>query len=138
MVYWITGKKNSGKTTLAEKIKQTLENHGQPSCVLDGDEIRDELGDTGYTFDGRMANINRVVGIARILHRQGIVPIIALVSPYKKLMDVGFESFPSMRLIYCEGGELWEGSYYEIPRYPFWIHDWSFPYDKIALKLGLP
>lgn len=138
MVYWITGKKNSGKTTLAGKIKQTLKNYGYVACVLDGDEIRDELGDTGYTLDGRMAHVNRVVGIARILNRQEIIPIIALVSPYRALRDIGFESFPSMRLIYCEGGELWEGSHYEEPRYPFWRYNWSFSDDHIALELGLP
>ncbi|GAF87319.1 unnamed protein product, partial [marine sediment metagenome] len=43
MVYFITGRKNSGKTTLAYHLKKILESYGEFVVILDGDEIRKEF-----------------------------------------------------------------------------------------------
>lgn len=134
MVYWITGKQGAGKTTLAEKLSTILYCNGWINCVLDGDEIRDNMGDLGYSHEGRVAHISRIVGLARILQRQSIVPIIALVSPLESYRKLGFDCFPDMRLIYVEGGKLWPGTTYEEPKDPWLIYNWRLYLNDFLLE----
>ena len=91
MIYWITGKKNSGKTTLAYHLKEILESYGESVVILDGDEIRD-----GFP-------------------KQGIIPIIALLSEKKEWRVYTRKLFKKSKLIYQPGGVSIEGTVYEIP-----------------------
>jgi len=108
MIYWITGRKNSGKTTLAYRIKLQIKN----SVVLDGDEFREYFsGD--FSYEGRRNNILRIAKIAAILEKQGHVAIIACVSPYKKVRQEAQEYFKECVEICMPFGELWEDTEFE-------------------------
>ncbi len=82
---WFTGLPCSGKSTLAEKLKEQLEGLGKRVYILDGDIIRKELNeDLGFSEEDRRENIRRVSVVAKILTECGVVPIVALVSPFRE------------------------------------------------------
>lgn len=116
MVYWITGRKNAGKTTEAKRIQQKFwdnDHHWVP--IIDGDDFRDNVIDLGYKEYGRYLNIMLMARIAALLERQGGTVIVACVSPRKEWRDKARELFRRSELIYVPGGELWPGTTYEEP-----------------------
>lgn len=79
---WITGLSGSGKTTLAYSLQQALLIDGIKSVVLDGDEIRQAINsDLNYGNNDREENNRRVAEIAKILNKNRITCISALISP---------------------------------------------------------
>lgn len=109
MIYWITGRKNSGKTTLAYRLaKQTN------GIVVDGDEVR-KYFPTGYTDEERHDNIMRIAKIAKLIEDQGRVAIVACVSPKRKWRKEAQTIFDECVEICLPFGELWEGTEFEEP-----------------------
>lgn len=108
MVYWITGRKGCGKTTLAHKIAAQIPG----SVVLDGDHVRSYFPED-YTDIGRYAHQERLTKIARILEDQDVVAIIACVSPKKEVRKSLQSNFRQCIEIQLPGGELWPGTFYE-------------------------
>ena len=82
---WMTGLPGSGKSTLSAILRETLRNgHGRYVEVLDGDEIRKGLSkDLGLSREDREEHARRVSFVARLLSRNGVVAIVALISPYE-------------------------------------------------------
>jgi bifunctional enzyme CysN/CysC len=116
MVYWITGRPRSGKTTLAYEKARALKylGGGTSVLVLDGDEVRDVFP-TGFSDEDRYNHIMRVAKIASIAESQGITVIIALVSPKAKWRIEARKLLKESKLIYLSGGTLWAGTEYEEP-----------------------
>jgi len=108
MVYWITGRKHSGKTTLAKKLLAQIPD----SVLVDGDEVRSWFPED-YTDEGRVRNQATITKIAHILEDQGLVPIIACVSPVKNIRKHFQKEFKNCLEIQLPFGELWEGTTYE-------------------------
>jgi len=80
---WLTGLPSAGKTTLAHRVSLLLAERGRRVEVLDGDEIRRGLSsDLGFDRAAREAHAGRVAYVAKLLVRNGVVPIVALISPY--------------------------------------------------------
>jgi adenylyl-sulfate kinase len=80
---WLTGLPSAGKTTLAQTVAPLLRARGRAVEVLDGDEIRRGLSaDLGYDRVAREGHAARVAFVAKLLARNGVVPIVALISPY--------------------------------------------------------
>jgi adenylyl-sulfate kinase len=82
-VVWLTGLSGAGKTTIAESLARKLRRQGRPAVILDGDYIRN-IFPTGFDPASREAHIRRVGQIAAILEAQNIIPIVSLISPYRK------------------------------------------------------
>ena len=80
MIYWFTGQPHSGKTTLADSLKEINMPH---AFRIDGDEMRELFANKDYSEKGRRANIDAAQKIAHYLHNQGKDVIVSLVSPYK-------------------------------------------------------
>ncbi len=82
---WMTGLPGSGKTTIAGILKSRLENdHGRFVEILDGDEVRKGLSrDLGLSKEDREEHARRVSYLAKVLSRNGVVSIVALISPYR-------------------------------------------------------
>lgn len=99
MIYWITGKAGSGKTTLAnEMAKETPD-----PIVIDGDELRQMTGnDLGFSADDRRENARRAYELARFYESCGKTPIVAMMQP----PEIPY-------IIYLTGGdrheETWQG-----------------------------
>lgn len=110
MVIWITGKANSGKTTMAQRLAKTV---ARP-VILDGDEMR-KIFPVGFELKDREDNIIRLAKFAALLERQGFTPLVACISPTKELRRKARRLFESSCLIYMPGGMLWANTEYEEP-----------------------
>lgn len=88
-VLWMTGLPGSGKSTLAQLLSTRLrEDYGRNVEVLDGDEIRKVLSrDLGLSKEDREEHAHRVSYVAKVLSRNGVVVIAALISPYRSLRE---------------------------------------------------
>jgi adenylylsulfate kinase len=79
MIYWFTGQPGSGKTVLANLLKEKFLPH---AYRIDGDEMRDLFINKDYSIKGRVTNIDTAQKISHYLHNQGKDVIVSLVSPY--------------------------------------------------------
>lgn len=81
---WLTGLPSAGKTTIGQVLVQRLRERGWFAELLDGDEIRKGLSaDLGFDRVSREAHAGRVAFVAKLLARNGAIPIVALISPYR-------------------------------------------------------
>lgn len=109
MVYWITGKAGSGKTTLAKRLaKQTN------GIIIDGDHVR-KYFPTGYEDNHRLENISRIAKIAKIIEDQGKIAIVACVSPKRVWREEAQKMFDECIEICLPFGMLWQDTEYEYP-----------------------
>lgn len=84
VVVWLTGLPGSGKSTLADAVEKGLHARGLLTMVLDGDNMRTGLTkDLGFSPDDRRENVRRVSYVARVLVEAGVIPVVALVSPFE-------------------------------------------------------
>ena len=85
---WLTGCPGAGKTTIARLLRQQLTALGRRVEVLDGDEVRQALSpELGFTRRDRDTNVRRLGFLANLLSRNGVVTIVAAVSPYREGRD---------------------------------------------------
>jgi adenylyl-sulfate kinase len=69
---------------------------------LDGDDIRQDLSnDLGFTRRDREINIRRVGFVAKLLTRNGVAVIAALISPYRQARDLNRSEIGNFVEIYC-------------------------------------
>jgi adenylyl-sulfate kinase len=88
MVIWMTGLSGAGKTTLARYMEREISAMGLRREVLDGDEVRETLSrGLGFSREDRETNIHRIGFVARLLARNGVVVIVAAISPYRDTRD---------------------------------------------------
>ena len=87
-VIWFTGLSGSGKTTIAHKVEEILEEAGVPIEILDGDVVRENLSKgLGFSKEDRDTNIRRIAFVAHLLQRNGTFVITAAISPYRDIRD---------------------------------------------------
>ena len=85
---WFTGLSGAGKTTIARATAELLAGAGIAHTLLDGDELRSTLStDLGFTREDRAEQVRRVGHLARILGDAGVIPLVALVSPFRADRD---------------------------------------------------
>jgi adenylyl-sulfate kinase len=88
MTLWFTGLPGSGKSTLAKRVAGKLLDSGVRVEVLDGDVIRSVLSsDLGYSKHDRDVNIRRIGFLSQLLSRNGVVVIVAAISPYRAIRE---------------------------------------------------
>lgn len=84
MTVWFTGLSGAGKTTLCRAVQSELLARGFPIEVLDGDAVRACLcRDLGFSEKDRRENIERIAYVAQLLTRNGVVVLVAAISPYR-------------------------------------------------------
>lgn len=79
-VLWMTGLPCSGKTTIAKKLREYVDN----LAVLDGDELREWLSPKDFSKEGRIQHNNRVAHLAKLLITHRVPVCVSLISPYKE------------------------------------------------------
>jgi len=85
---WLTGLSGAGKTTLAQTVARELRERALKVEVLDGDVIRQFLSSgLGYSKQDRETNIRRIGFVSRLLSRNGIVAVVAAISPYRAIRN---------------------------------------------------
>ncbi len=81
-VVWLTGLPSAGKSTIAKVLERRLFDRGRGVILLDGDSLRTGLnGDLGFTPEDRSENVRRTGELAALLARNGMIALVALVSP---------------------------------------------------------
>ena len=81
---WITGMSGAGKSTLAKAISEQIE-----CCVLDADWLRLGINsDLGFSAVDRRENVRRIAHIARIVAQNGVIPVVACISPLELDRDM--------------------------------------------------
>jgi adenylyl-sulfate kinase len=85
---WFTGMSGAGKTTIALLLETWLREHRVRVELLDGDEMRKHLSrGLGFSREDRDENIRRIGFVAELLCRNGIIAIVAAISPYRAIRD---------------------------------------------------
>ncbi len=85
---WFTGLSGSGKTTVARRVHDLLQERHVHAERLDGDVVRQSLTrDLGFSKEDRDKNIERVTFVAKLLTRNQVVVLSAFISPFRKMRD---------------------------------------------------
>jgi len=100
---WFTGLPCSGKTTLAKRLKEELDNKGYKAVHLDGGELREKLNeDLGFSEKDRYENLRRVAHVARLFNENRNLVIASFVSPTNKMRNMVRGIVNNMKLIYVK------------------------------------
>ncbi|MEA5625270.1 adenylyl-sulfate kinase [Nostoc sp. UHCC 0251] len=87
-ILWLTGLSGAGKTTIAHGVAQKLQKRNYLVEVLDGDVVRAHLSqELGFSKQDRDTNVRRIGFVANLLSRNGIITIVAAISPYREIRD---------------------------------------------------
>jgi adenylylsulfate kinase len=114
LTVWLTGLSSAGKTSIAKAAHHALVRRGYKVELLDGDLMREHLNkDLGFSKEDRNENVRRIGFIAQLLTRNGIIVLVAAVSPYRAARDeirnrIGhfLEVYVSAPLEVCESRDV--------------------------------
>lgn len=88
-VYWCYGLSGSGKTTLTQGLAKELRALNFSVLVIDGDDLRSGLcKDLLFSEQDRTENVKRAAYIAKLAVQQGILVIVALMTPQKSMREL--------------------------------------------------
>ena len=97
---WLTGLSGSGKTTIAEKLTEYFKDKRYIES-MDGDEIRKGLSrDLGFSKEDRNEHNRRVIFCTKLLARNGVIVIVALISPYRETRAYAKGEIPNMMEVF--------------------------------------
>ncbi len=101
---WLTGLPRAGKSTVAGVVAGRLRALGVGRIeVLDGDEVREGLcRDLGFSRSDRDENIHRITFVSKVLTRNGVVVIVAAISPYREGRERAREEIQSFVEVWCK------------------------------------
>jgi len=85
---WFTGLPCSGKSTISVHLADNLRALGRNVEILDGDVVRTNLSKgLTYSREDRETNLRRIGFVCRLLGRNGVVAIAAVISPFRNIRD---------------------------------------------------
>ena len=88
LTIWLTGLSGAGKSTIAAGVAGKLRAAGHRVELLDGDAVRQNLSaGLGFSKEDRDTNIRRIGFVAELLARNGVVVVVAAISPYRSVRD---------------------------------------------------
>lgn len=85
---WLTGMSGAGKSTVSEKLMERFQEGGAKVELLDGDIVRTNLSQgLGFSREDRDTNVRRIGFVADLLSRNGVIVVVAAISPYRATRD---------------------------------------------------
>lgn len=85
---WLTGMSGAGKSTISDAIISRFREAGAKVELLDGDIVRTNLSQgLGFSREDRDINIRRIGFVADLLSRNGVIVVVAAISPYRETRD---------------------------------------------------
>ncbi len=101
LTVWFTGLSGAGKTTICRAVATELLSRGLRVEVMDGDAIRTYLcRDLGFSEKDRKENIKRIAYVAQLLTRNGVVVLVAAISPYRSSREEARDAIGSFVEVY--------------------------------------
>jgi adenylyl-sulfate kinase len=80
---WLTGLPCAGKSTVAALVATELRRRALRVELLDGDVVRQHLSQgLGFSREDRDTNVRRIGFVAQLLTRNGVIVLVAAISPY--------------------------------------------------------
>ena len=102
-VYWITGLSGSGKTIIGRELCKTLKNLKPNVVFLDGDIVREILGDShGYFIEDRRKLAMIYSRLCKTLSEQGIDVVCSVMSLFKEVHKFNRENIKNYFEIFIE------------------------------------
>jgi adenylyl-sulfate kinase len=100
---WFTGLSGAGKTTCSRLLEQRLREHGARVELLDGDEVRQRLSQgLGFSKQDRNENVTRIGYVCELLSKNGVIAIVAAISPYREAREKVKLHIPNLVEVYME------------------------------------
>jgi adenylylsulfate kinase len=93
-VIWITGLPGSGKTTIGSEVVAQLRVRTPAVVMVDGDMVREVMGDLGYGMADRLENARRISRLCQLLSRQGLHVVCSTVSLFRERHDWNRANLP--------------------------------------------
>jgi len=98
LVFWFTGLSGAGKTTLAEKVRDRMNEQGIQTSILDGDDVRNRLHrHLGFSEPEIKENNALIAGLCESERKLADVVLVPIISPYaesrakaRERLDPGF------------------------------------------------
>lgn len=88
VIIWLTGLSGSGKTTTGRILEKYFRDIGSRVEFLDGDELRRTISsELGFSKEDRETHARRVAFLSQLLSRNGVITIVALISPYRSFRE---------------------------------------------------
>jgi adenylyl-sulfate kinase len=85
---WFTGLSGAGKSTISEQIFERLKTSGARVELLDGDVVRTHLSKgLGFSKEDRDTNVRRIGFVSELLSRNGVIALVAAISPYREVRE---------------------------------------------------
>jgi adenylyl-sulfate kinase len=85
---WFTGLSGAGKSTISAIVEKRLRDAGAKVEVLDGDVVRENLTKgLGFSKEDRDTNIRRIGFVCELLSRNGVIALVAAISPYRAVRE---------------------------------------------------
>lgn len=119
MIIWLYGQPCSGKTTIAQLLKNDKTLAHRPH-LMDGDEFREIFQNKVYGKEGRLENIRKAMIVAKYMEHCGFTVICSFVTPYKIMRDEIKYLCKDVKFIYLDyvgtrGRESFHVDDFEIP-----------------------
>ena len=97
---WFTGLSGAGKSTIAKRLTNMLQEYGRNPTVLDGDVVRTHLSKgLGFSKEDRDINILRISFVAGEIVRHSGTVICAAISPFRQARREARKMVPEGRFI---------------------------------------
>ncbi len=78
----------AGKSTISDELMARFREGGAKVELLDGDVVRTNLSQgLGFSREDRDTNIRRIGFVADLLSRNGIIVVVAAISPYRETRE---------------------------------------------------
>jgi len=85
---WFTGMSGAGKSTLSDRLITRLRDGNARAELLDGDVVRTNLSQgLGFSKEDRDTNVRRIGFVSELLSRNGVIAVVAAISPYREARD---------------------------------------------------
>jgi len=119
LVFWFTGLSGSGKSTVADAVKERLEGLGAQTLILDGDDVRSRLHrHLGFSVEDIKENNALIVGMCKELRPEYDVLLVPIISPFlvsrsdaRAALEPGFFEIFFMADLECVAGRDVKGLY---------------------------